>query len=306
MPPVRYLSPFFDSNRWENFAYRPDDIVISTPPKCGTTWMQMICALLILQTPTFDVKLDQLSPWLDMQTRSLADITTELDAQTHRRFIKTHTPLDGLEYRADVTYICVGRDPRDVAISWDHHVDNMDPIKLFTARINAVGVDEILQEAIAGGPPERPDSQVERIWMWVDDDTPVTQTMSLALTLHHLQTFWDARDRPNVVILHYDDLIADLEGQMRTLAARLGITVPEAQWPTLVDAARFANMRDRAAVLTPEATSDIWQDSQQFFHTGGSGQWRAVLGEQDMTRYVERARELASSDLLEWAHRPPI
>ena len=47
----RYEGVVFDSSRWDGFALRPGDIVISTPPKCGTTWTQMICALLILQEP---------------------------------------------------------------------------------------------------------------------------------------------------------------------------------------------------------------------------------------------------------------
>ena len=44
----RYEASMYDSNRWDGFELRPGDIIISTPPKCGTTWTQMICALLIL------------------------------------------------------------------------------------------------------------------------------------------------------------------------------------------------------------------------------------------------------------------
>ena len=47
----RYEASMYDSNRWDGFELRPGDIIISTPPKCGTTWTQMICALLILQEP---------------------------------------------------------------------------------------------------------------------------------------------------------------------------------------------------------------------------------------------------------------
>ena len=45
---------------------------------------------------------------------------------------------------------------------------------------------------------------------------------------------WARRDEPNVVLVHYDDLFADLEGEMRRLADRLGIAVPEERWPELV------------------------------------------------------------------------
>ena len=49
--PVRYQSPDEDSGRWHGFEFRPGDIVISTRSKSGTTWMQMICLLLIFETP---------------------------------------------------------------------------------------------------------------------------------------------------------------------------------------------------------------------------------------------------------------
>lgn len=123
---VWYRGIVYDSARWQGFTFRPDDIVISTPPKCGTTWTQMICALLILQRPRLDQPLSTLSPWLDMQARARKDVLADLEAQRHRRFIKTHTPLDGLPLAESVTYICVARDPRDVALSIDGHRANMD------------------------------------------------------------------------------------------------------------------------------------------------------------------------------------
>ena len=97
---VRYRSTVLDSNRWQRFSARAGDIIISTPAKSGTTWMQMICALLIFQRTTFDRSLDLISPCLDMQTRDIGDVIADLEAQQHRRFIKTHTPLDGLPVRS--------------------------------------------------------------------------------------------------------------------------------------------------------------------------------------------------------------
>ena len=45
----RYNHRFFDSDRWRDFRPRTDDILVCTAYKAGTTWMQMICALLIFQ-----------------------------------------------------------------------------------------------------------------------------------------------------------------------------------------------------------------------------------------------------------------
>jgi aryl sulfotransferase len=69
-PRVHYRCIVADSARWDDFAFRPGDIVISTPSKCGTTWTQMLCALLIFDGPAFPGPLDEVSPWLDMNMRS--------------------------------------------------------------------------------------------------------------------------------------------------------------------------------------------------------------------------------------------
>ncbi len=155
--PVRYRVLVHDSARWQGFVFRPDDIVISTPAKCGTTWTQMICALLIFQTPDLDQPLSMISPWLDMLTRAHDDVVADLDAQTHRRFIKTHTPLDGLPYDPRITYLCVGRDPRDVALSMDNHWDNMATEKFIAARERAVGLEDVAEQLASQprAPPRR-------------------------------------------------------------------------------------------------------------------------------------------------------
>ena len=219
----RYEASMYDSNRWDGFELRPGDIIISTPPKCGTTWTQMICALLILQEPELPLPLDTLSPWIDMVTRARTDVFADLEAQTHRRFIKTHTPLDGIPNDPTVTYICVGRDPRDVGLSMDHHIDNTDIGAFLSQRERAAAIDGIELGPLRP-PRPRPDGERDRFWQWVDDQTPLTQVgSSLRRTLEHLQTFRDAAGDLDVVYLHYDDLKADLEGQMRQMAARLGI-----------------------------------------------------------------------------------
>lgn len=166
----RYRSVVADSSRWHGFAFRDDDIVISTPPKCGTTWMQTMCALLIFQTADLPGRMTELSPWLDMQTDTVENVFARLQAQRHRRFIKSHTALDGLPYDERVTYICVGRDSRDVALSWDRHFANMNLENVIAARVAAVGSDD-LPTLMPAGPPQRAEDPVERFWHWVEHDT---------------------------------------------------------------------------------------------------------------------------------------
>src|ERR1044072_1102785 len=166
----RYETSMYDSNRWDGFELRPGDIIISTPPKCGTTWTQMICALLILQEPELPLPLDTLSPWIDMVTRARTEVVADLEAQTHRRFIKTQPPLDGIPNDSPVTYLCVGRAPRDVALSMDHHIDNTDVGAFLEARERAAAVDGIELGPLRRQPP-RPDGERNRFWQWVADAT---------------------------------------------------------------------------------------------------------------------------------------
>ncbi len=304
---VRYRNFVSDNERFEGFEFREGDILISTPPKCGTTWTQTICALLIFQTPKFPMHVDLMSPWLEQSIRPLDEVKADLAAQTHRRFIKSHTPLDGLPFDERVTYICVGRDPRDVALSWDNHFANVDIPTFLALREKAVGNDD-LAELLP--PPERlipPDSEAERFWMWIDAPEPVHETITgLASTMHHLNTFFIKREMPNVVMLHYGDLSDDLEGQMRLSASRLGIDVPEALWSELVPAATFDYMKSHAAAVAPNATESIWIDQSRFFNRGTSGQWHHLLDDEGLRRYTARVAEVASPELSLWAHRGPI
>ncbi len=296
-PTVRYQNEVMDSGRWEGFPFREGDIVVSTPAKCGTTWTQTICALLIFQTPELPARLDDLTYWLDMLTRSRDDIFAFYEAQRHRRFIKTHTPFDGLPIHDGVTYVTVGRDPRDVAISWDAHSQNVAQ-KAFDAMLAAGGSPTQEPADTAPAPAESP---YNRFWAWLED---TNVQVGLPSMLHHLSGFWAERERPNVLLLHYDDLKSDLEGQMRFLAGRLGIEVPESRWPDLVRAATFDSMRGRAEALTPVPA--MWRDPKRFFNQGSSGQWRNLLDEDDLRRYEDRVTKLAEPDLIDWLHRGPI
>lgn len=74
VPPVRYRSHDEDSAHWLDFPFRSGDIVISTRSKSGTTWVQMMCALLVFQTPQLPSKLSTLSPWLDWLVNPRDDV----------------------------------------------------------------------------------------------------------------------------------------------------------------------------------------------------------------------------------------
>lgn len=293
--PFRYGSPDEDSARWLDFDYRPGDIVISARSKSGTTWVQMICALLVLQTPELPAPLARLSPWLDWLVVPREQVYAELAAQRHRRFIKTHTPLDGIPLDPRATYLVVARHPLDAAVSLYHQSDNLDRDRIR----QLTGQPQPPTQLPAPRPPV-----AEWLESWIERDAdPRSELDSLPGVMWHLSDAWARRQQANVVLLHYADLSDDLDAAMRGLADRLGVTVPEPRWPDLVAAARFPAMRQRARYLAPDR-SGVLKDATRFFRSGGSGTGSAMLDDRALASYTSRVARLAPADLLAWLHRP--
>jgi aryl sulfotransferase len=278
------------NKRWNDIPLRPGDIIVSSFPKCGTTWVQMICALLILQTADLPAPLPDLSPWLEDQTIIRDKVFATLAAQRHRRFMKTHAPLGRVPVDQRITYIAIGRHPLDSALSYYYQLCSEKKDK---------------QGSVAHPPPSGQLEPNEALLHWMDPEgSPVRiradRTLpSMVSMMRHLTQAWARRDEPNVVLLRYEDLCADLHGQMRCLAGRLDINVPDAAWPGLVKAATFEQMRAAADRLQPVA--DL-ADPKMFFRSGRAGSGREVLTGAELARYHECAAQLAPPDLLAWLH----
>ena len=289
--PRHYVSSDEDSARWDGFRFRAGDIVISTRTKHGTTWMQMICALLVFGTPDLPGSLAELSPWLDWLVLPAGEVASGLDAQAHRRFIKTHTPLDGLPLDRRATYVVVARNPLDARRSHLHHRRNLD---------------RELMSRLSGQPEvPAPGDVTEHDWLveWIDRSCDWwTDLDSLEGVVHHVADAWSRRDEPNVVLVHYDDLSRDLEGEMRRLASRLDLDVDEATWPALVDAATLDDMRSRAELVAP-GPPGLFREPARFFRAGEVGTARALLGDDEIDRYELRLAELAPPDVVAWLDR---
>ncbi len=289
-----YQNLFMDSARWDEFTPRENDIIICTPYKSGTTWTQMICALLIFQKPDLPGRISDLSPWLDMRIAPIENVLKRYEEQHHRRFIKTHTPLDGIPYFEDVTYLVCGRDPRDIFVSVVHHAKNQQLDKV---------IESLEKQGISVEPPERPPEDVNEwfeLWLtrpafpWEEDGFPMWSVFS------HAKTFWKFRELPNIHFLHYADLKTDLGGQMRRIARILEIDVDELLWPQLVDAATFDSMKRNADMTAPDIESSAWRSNAAFFHKGEHEQWRGFLNDKSLALYETVKVTRGEPEFIEW------
>jgi aryl sulfotransferase len=301
--PARVVhSPATDSRRWDAFRPRDGDIVIATFPKCGTTWTQRIVDMLVFQSP--DVRpFGEISPWLDSTIfNPLEQDLATLEAQSHRRYIKSHLPFDALPVWETVKYIHVGRDGRDARLSWQNHEQG------FSAEIGArIAVQAMALAAEQGGapggprpaPPEEPRAY---LLQWLDElEAALGAPGEVDSTIFGFEaTYWRERRRPNLLLVHYNDLKDDLAGEMRRISEFLAIDTPETLMPTLVEAARFETMKKEGDALLPNLKEAFDRGADRFLNQGRSGRWREYLLPDDVARYEAIVRRAASPGLARW------
>lgn len=279
-PPQReYRTWIVDSRRWQDYRPRPDDIVIATYPKCGTTWMQQIVSLLVFQSPE-PKPVMQISAWLDKRFgESLEAVLTRIEAQEHRRFLKTHLRLDCLPFFEKVKYIHVARDGRDACMSLHNHVTGFTQEAL--ADFDRIGLeDDIIRRPY----PRAPADPADFFHTWVEGSAANRPFGEFE------QTWWEARELPNVLLVHFNDLKENLSGEMRRIADFVGISVSSAVWPTLVAAAEFDAMRRDGNALMFPISSRFQGGSQRFFFKGTNERWRGVFRAEDLALYEEQLK----------------
>jgi aryl sulfotransferase len=274
-----------DSTIWNDFEFRDDDVIVATYAKSGTTWTQQIVGQLVFGGAD-DVPLHDISPWLDLRIMP-PDTKEKLAAQRHRRIIKTHLPLDALTFSPLAKYIYIGRDGRDVVWSfYNHH-----------ANANQLWYDALNNTPGRVGPAiEPPDPDVRRYFRrWLQEDGyPIWSYWE------NVQTWWEARHQPNILLVHFNDLKADLEAEMRRIADFLGCEIREERWSMLLEHCSFDYMKAHAANVAPLGGAIFEGGASVFINKGINGRWRNVLTEQDIAEYERTAREKLGGECARW------
>jgi aryl sulfotransferase len=276
----------FDSTIWNELDFRDDDIVIATYAKSGTTWMQQIVAQLLFQgDPTLSVA--EMSPWLDLRVPPKAVKLPEVEAQTHRRFLKTHLPVDALVFSGRAKYVYIGRDGRDVVWSfYNHH-----------ANANATWYAALNDTPGRVGPPiEPPPADIRRYWRdWLDRDGYPFWSL-----WENARTWWAIRDLPNVHMVHFEELKRDMPREIRRIAAFLDIPIDEARWPAILEYCSFDWMKRNATKTVPLGGAFWDAGAEVFINKGVNGRWRDTLTPEDCAEYEARAVAELGPECARW------
>lgn len=276
----------FDSTIWNDFKFRDDDIIIASYAKSGTTWLQQIIAQL-LWNGAEDLEVSEMSPWLDLRVPPKAVKLPEVEAQVHRRFIKTHLPVDALVFSPKAKYIYIARDGRDVIWSlYNHH-----------ANANEGWYEALNDTPGRVGPPieKPPESILEYFRTWLEEDGYPFWSF-----WENVKSWWAVRQLPNVKMVHFADLKENMPAQIRQIAEFLDIPIDEKQWTKILEHCSFDYMKQHASKSVPLG-GKFWEGgAQTFIYKGINGRWKDVLSAEDVVKYEETALRTLGEDCATW------
>jgi aryl sulfotransferase len=294
--PLREVRDFYcDSRQWDAYRPRNGDVVIATAPKVGTTWTQQIVNLLIFQNAE-PRPLTMMSPWIDCRIQMPPEVMMQIiEAQDHRRFLKSHLPMDGLPIHDEVRYIHVARGGRDACMSFLNHINGYNDD--VWGRLDAAGLGD---PDIGIPKPRPPRSAREFFHHWIaPTETSALELMSQAFFAIE-RSYWKERARPNLLLVHYNDLKADLQGEMARIAEFLEMDIPQEIWPELVDAATFESMQRDGEALLPGMEMGFAEGVKTFLNKGTNNRWQGVLTDEDNALYQARVEQELSPGLRVW------
>ncbi|XP_037754765.1 sulfotransferase 1C2 [Chelonia mydas] len=257
------------------FQARPDDLLICTYPKAGTTWIQEIVDMIqqdgdpqkCSRAPIY-----QRIPFLELcPPHPLPSGFEEAAAMPPPRTLKTHLPLELVPpsfWEQDCKVIYVARNPKDSAVSYFHFQ------RMNQGLPDPGSWDQYLETFLAGRVP----------WgSWFD----------------HVRAWWDARDKHRILYLFYEDIKKDPRGEIQKVGRFLGRELPEPVLETIVGHTSFESMRENPmANYSTLPTFVMDQAVSCFIRKGLVGDWTTQFTVAQSERFdAEWARRLEGSDL---------
>ena len=276
----------FDSTIWNDLEFRDDDIVIATYAKSGTTWMQQIVAQLMFDGDP-DISVAEMSPWVDLRVPPKEVKLPLLEAQTHRRFMKTHLPVDAIRFCPKARYLYIGRDGRDVVWSmYNHHVN-----------ANQTWYDALNNTPGRVGPPiERPPNDIRQYWReWLDRDGHPFWPF-----WENIRSWWAVRDLPNVKFIHFANLKHDMAREIRAIATFLDIPIKESRWEAILNHCSFEWMKKNATKSVPLGGAFWDAGAEVFINKGVNGRWSDTLTPEEVAAYETRSRTELGDECAHW------
>jgi hypothetical protein len=176
-----------------DFKPRPSDVIISPYAKSGTTWLQQIAHGLRTRGSMDFAEITDVTPWIEIAYDYGWDLEAEQVADP--RLFKSHLAYD--QVPKGCRYIVSLREPGAAFVSFFRFMEN------WFVEEGSISLEEMAH------------------WRWR------TRPLDEAGFWHHLNSWWEQRDNPAVLLLCFEEMVRDLPGTVRRVAAFMGIPLDD-------------------------------------------------------------------------------
>ncbi|CAL4202571.1 unnamed protein product, partial [Meganyctiphanes norvegica] len=277
------------ANNFYKFQFREGDVLLSSFPKSGTTWVRELVWNLMHTDQLEKVDelgLDQRSFFLDIDFLRPVDpppvveaflkacpegkpedgITLQMAAlQDTPRIMQTHLHQRALSQQLldKCKLVYVVRNPKDVCVAYHHHCSIM-------AHHNFTGPFENFVKAF------------------------MENKLVFGPYFEHVKQAWEMRSSPNVHIVYYEDLKKDIDGELKKLAAFLKLDRTDEQLASVAANCEFSKMRARDANNPIYKVAKLRPELPGFFRKGIVGDWNNKADQElneKMTNWINEQTE---------------
>ncbi|XP_077406199.1 sulfotransferase 2B1-like [Vanacampus margaritifer] len=238
--------------RFETFTFRPDDILVVTYPKSGTTWMQEILPLILSGGDPASVETlhnwDRV-PWLE-EARSCS---LNLDDRPSPRMFTTHflphmMPPSFFEFKPKVIYVM--RNPKDVFTSSFHYC------AMASFLVDPGSQSEFLQKFLKGE---------VMFGSWFD----------------HVKGWLDYKER--IFYICYEEMIKDLKDSVARIAQFLEKSLGKDVIEKIAERCVFKNMKKNNMSNYSVVPKEIMDTTKsEFLRKGIAGDWKNQMTEEEV------------------------
>lgn len=258
---------FHDPVLLAGFTPRPTDVLITTAPKAGTTWMQQILYQLRCGGDATFHNIFDVVPWLEFPQpqHSHEAVLNGYEHMASPRIFKTHCTFEQTPGIGTVRVVLTSRDPRDCCVSYYHHM-------------------AALTDSLRG------DLGIARD---ADFDAYFERWLSLGAWYRNVRSWWPHRKDSRVLWLRYEDIKRDLECGIETILRFLGWSLRPSQKVAVLELCSFEWMKQHSDKFAP-VPGHVHTPVQQrvsLIRRGAVGDYRSLLTARHEERILDKARQ---------------
>jgi len=267
------LSPMHDPYVLANFQARVTDVLITTPPKAGTTWMQQILHQLRTGGDDSFASIDDVVPWLEItrKGKSWQQVLQYYETLSVPRVFKTHCTAEQTPGIGVAKIILTSRDPRDCCVSFYHHIMNMT------------------DEARAQAKMPAPASFEQHVEQWLE----------YAAWYRNVKSWWPYHGQPKVLWLRYQDMKSDLSVMVDQIIEFLQWDVTKEQKQRVLEYSSFEWMKANDEKFSSQGNGGkpVFKPGK-FVRKGKVGGYQDIMTAEQEQRIMKKAQEMLDPECM--------